>query len=107
MSAMPSHVTTARHLASQAPERFEERAVALVLGSRAALGSSVDRVRNRLSDVHDDDTGAQTLEYAMLGGLASTFIVVLIEWIRRSGVLQRLLEMLLEVLFSWVTGFFG
>ena len=97
---------TASRTAPHGLERFDERAVALALAGRSRLGTAVDRARNRLPDA-SDDAGAQTLEYAMLGGLASTLIVVLIEWVRRSGVLERLLEMLLNALFSWVTGFFG
>ena len=59
-----------------------------------------------LTDLHDDETGAQVVEYAMLGAVAAAACGALVAIIK-GGVLSTLVTTITNGMTTWIQSWFA
>ncbi|MBA3372518.1 MAG: DUF4244 domain-containing protein [Euzebyaceae bacterium] len=69
-------------------------------------GARSPATESSLRRLHDDEEGAQAVEYAMIAGLGAGFIGLLYKIITSTGLIDRVVQALLDALLQLVTSWF-
>lgn len=81
------------------------RAHTAVHGGRLRAEDALSRRTRRLRD--DGESGAQAAEYAMVGAVGACICALIIELLRGGGLVNRIVEALVDVVVRVIQSFFA